>query len=362
MEKKKLLIVNQTQFGYHSGNLQYCKYLKEEFDISFVSWDYKKPEMIESEIAIHYVSRKGNILKRNIRFILFVLQLLKRQEYSFTYIQYFRGSSFIPFYYWGNQKLHLDIRTGSVSVNKLNRILFNSVLRFESFFFKSISIISTGLRKRLRINKNAYILPLGANPVYVNRQSTNKLHLLYIGTFENRRIEDTIIGIHQFLKELPMADIHYTIIGDGWHNEKESFQRLINKLNLQKHIELKGYIPYNELLKFYETANVGVSYIPITSYFEFQPPTKTFEYLMAGMPVIATQTYENMQVISENNGVLIKDTPESFAEGIRILYNNISSFNEIIIRKSVENYQWSEIIQKMKAMILPNVRTINAAS
>ena len=352
MEKKKLLIVNQTQFGYHSGNLQYCKYLKGEFDISFVCWDYRKNKMVESEITIHYVSRKGNILKRNIRFILFVLQLLKRQKYSFTYIQYFRGSSFIPFYYWGNQKLHLDIRTGSVSVNKLSRILFNSVLRFESFFFKSISIISTGLRTQLGINKNAYVLPLGANPIYVNRKSSHKIHLLYIGTFENRRIEDTILGVNHYLKEHPLADIHYTIIGDGWHNEKSSYQSIINRLNLQKHIELKGYIPYNELFHFYEIANVGVSYIPITSYFEFQPPTKTYEYLMAGMPVIATQTYENKQVVSQKNGVLIKDTPESFAEAITILYNNINSFNEKIVRKSVENYQWSEIVQKMKTSLL----------
>lgn len=350
--KKKLLFVNQSQYGYHIDYVQYCNYLKEDFDITFLCWDYKKKKIEESRIKIIYVSRSGNIIKRNIRFIQYTLRIIKKYNFALVFIHFFRGASLIPLLNRNNQKIHLDIRTGSISQNKVNRFIYNTILQFESHFFKSISIISPGLRNKLCINKNAYILPLGANPISVKRQFKHKLHLLYVGTLSNRRIEDTVEGIKLFLIDQPKADIYYTIVGEGYKNEQEDLQNRIFQLGLQNHIELKGYVPHYELVMFYQVSNLGLSYIPITPYYEYQPATKTYEYLMAGMPVIATKTYENKQIINQSNGVLIKDTPISFAKGISKIYNNIDSFNSEDIKKSAADYEWSKIIQTMKRTIL----------
>jgi len=93
--------------------------------------------------------------------------------------------------------------------------------------------------------------------------------------------------------------------------------------------------------------NVGVSYVPITPYFDVQPPTKTFEYLLAGMPVIATRTKENEKVINEYNGVLIDDTPEDFRNGLALLYERISAnkFTSSRIIESSESYTWERIVR-----------------
>lgn len=351
--KKNILFVNQSQYGYHIDYVQYCKYLKNDYEITYICWDYNRKKIDEPDINIKYVSRNGNIVTRNVKFILFILECLKKQNYDLVFIHYFRGSSIIPLLNKIRQPLHLDIRTGSVSKNAFKRNIYNTILRVESRFFKKISIISSGLRQILGIDKKAFILPLGANPIYVNRNTKNKLHLLYVGTLSGRRIEDTIEGMKLFLIDQPKADIYYTIVGDGWQKEKQNLQNRIIQLKLEKYFYLSGYMPYNELIHFYETANVGVSYIPITPYYEYQPATKTYEYLMAGIPVIATKTYENRQVINEQNGILINDTPESFAFGIAEIYNNNFSFNEELLRKSVENYNWNRIIQSMRETILP---------
>lgn len=353
MEKKKVLFIHQSQYGYNMGSVQYVKYLKDDYDISFICWDYLKKRINEPKITVKYISRKGNKIKRNIIFIRSVLHFISQRNISFVFIHYFIGSSFISFFCNNTIKVHLDIRTGSVSNNLIKRIIFNTVMRFESHFFKSISIISEGLRDQLRISNKSYILPLGANPISVKSNPKYKLHLLYIGILTNRKIEDTIYGTSIFLKKFPLADLHYTIVGNGYFNEEIMFRDLVIKLSLQSHIDIVGYIPYNEITPYYEIANIGVSYVPITSYYEYQPVTKTYEYLMAGMPVIATQTYENKKVINTINGILINDTPESFAFGVEYLYNNTNSFNEQIIRKSVENFKWSKIIKSMKEKILP---------
>ena len=344
--------MNQSQFGYHIDYVNYCNYLKDDFDITYLCWDYKNKKNEEYNIKIIYVSREGNIIQRNFRFIKYILKILNQNNFTLTFIHYFRGVSIVSLLNKNNNPLHLDIRTGSVSKNIVNRVLYNSTLRFESHFFKSISIISNGLRHKLGVDRKAYILPLGANPISVNRQNKHQIHLLYVGTLHNRRIEDTIEGMKLFLERIPNANIHYTIIGKGWHKEEEILLKFVNQLKLQKHIELIGYVANNELQPYYEKANVGVSYIPMTPYYEFQPATKTFEYLMAGMPVIATKTYENKQVVNQQNGVLIKDTPESFAKGIEQMFNQHSFFIENTIRQSVEGYEWSKIIQNMKRALL----------
>lgn len=346
------MFVNQAQYGYHIDYVQYCRYLKSDYYITYICWDYNLKKIYEPGIKIIYVSRRGNILKRNTRFIHNILKCIKKLDYSFIFNNYFIGVSILTFFCKRKHFLHLDIRTGYVRSNFLKRKVYNTLLLFESFFFKSISIISEGLRVKLGINKGAFIVPLGANKVCLDRKSTHLIHLIYVGILSNRHIEDTIKGVSLFLKMYPYTDLHYTIIGDGWGNEKECLQKEIDQLGLNAHISLKGYVPFDELGNFFEIANIGVSYIPITPYYDFQPATKTFEYLMTGMPVIATSTFENKQVVNKSNGVLINDSAESFAEGLSKLFNSYDTFEAAVIIKSVEKYEWSQIIQTLKENIL----------
>lgn len=350
--KKKLLIVGKEQFGYHISSVQYCKYLKADFDITYLCLDYGMTKIYEEVVDIKYVSRNGNMIQRYIRFISAILEVINKQRISCIFINYFKGCSIIPFIYRRKYRIHLNIVSGNVSPKLVSRKIYNFLLSIESYFFNRVFIISEGLKKLLNVSRHALILPLGANPLYVKRQNKHRIHLLYVGTFTYRRLEDTIKGLKLFLEKLPHANIYYTIIGNGLYKEEDILLKFVNQFDLQDYIELTGYIPNNELYPYFEKANVGVSYIPLTAYYEFQPATKTYEYLMAGMPVIATKTYENSKVINHINGVLISDNAKSFAEGIEKMYNHSNLFDENEIRFSVQNYTWSLIVNSMKDSIL----------
>jgi glycosyltransferase involved in cell wall biosynthesis len=263
----------------------------------------------------------------------------------------FRGCSFIPFIFNYKYHIHLNIVTGSVSPSALSRFIYNLLIRWESYFFRNVSVISEGLKKTLKLSHNAFILPLGADPMMIKRHCTHKLSLLYIGILSDRRIDDTIEGIAIFVRKNPDFDIHYTIIGYGWSGAEEILMKKIVSGKLEKYVDLKDYVPHSELIHFFEKANVGISYIPITPYFDYQPATKTFEYLMAGLPVIATGTYENKNIINNQNGIIIDDTPESFADSLDYLTENITSFNEKIIKGTVIGYDWETIVEKLKGII-----------
>ena len=111
----------------------------------------------------------------------------------------------------------------------------------------------------------------------------------------------------------------------------------------------------NKLGPFYERCNVGVAYIPKTEFFDIQPSTKIFEYLFAGMPVIATATLENKRVIMNDNGILIEDNPESFYEGLKRLYNKRHFFDSKIIKKTCGQYSWNRIVKKNLRPYLENL-------
>lgn len=358
--KRTMLIVNHEQFGYHIDYLEYCRYLQTDFDIIYLCWDYNFEKIVINEVLVIYVSRSGNLIQRNARFINSTIHILKRNAFYFVILHYFRGCSIIAFICNKKHRIHLDIRTGGISLNSIKRNTLNKLIRFESQFFRSVSTISSGVKRLLKLNSRAFILPLGANPLFLNRQLNHKMSLLYVGTLSNRRIVDTVIGLGIFRKNQPLADINYVIIGGGWGREMEEIQDKITEYNLEKIVEVKGYVLHHDLWSYFERANVGVSYIPMIPGYEYQPATKTYEYLMAGMSVIATGTYENKKVINEHNGFITNDNPISFATCLELMYSKIDDFNEKMIVESVYEYKWETIISEFKGKIIDIAQKTNA--
>lgn len=351
-KSRNLLFVTHRQYGYDIPYLNHCKYLMVDFNITYLCCDYGRKKIHEKGIEIIYISYLGNIFKRKALFIKGILEIIRKQEYKFVFFKYFKGCFIVPLIYRRKFWFHLDINSGSISLKPMIRKLHNLLLRYESHCFKSVSIISPGLKKSLKVSRNAHILPMGANPMVIKHQFENRVNMLYIGTLENRRIEETVIGLGLFMRKNNGADVNYKIIGVGKGGEIEQIIKEIEKYELHNHVELLGYIPHNNLDQYFAKANVGISYIPVTPGYDFQPPVKTFEYLMAGLPVIATNTHENRIIIGENNGILISDNPESFAISIEHMYDRIDDFNDKIVRESVKEYKWETIASKLKEYIM----------
>ena len=189
-------------------------------------------------------------------------------------------------------------------------------------------------QKKINLPSRTITIPLGANKTTVNREK-NGLHLLYVGTFINRNIHETIEGLALFHRKYPKIDISYKIIVTGDDTSEEKNNSAIEINNLKQIVSLIGYIQNDKLNPFFEKTNIGISYVPITDYFNHQPVTKTFEYLMSGMPVLATGTIENKLIINENNGVIIENSPESFSIGLEKINQLKTKFNEQEIVNSV---------------------------
>lgn len=348
---KKILIINKSQFGYHTDYYKYCEYLRDEFDVTYLCFDGGRKKLQMENVNIKYVSNKGIKLIRGIRFIINAFSQVLTFN-GIIFIHYFENCQLLKILLpW--KKMILDIRSLSISPNERKRIRDDKKLQKASTRFNFTTIISEELRKKIGLdNKKTAILPLGSDIISKTNKDFFQLNLLYVGSLDGRNIQQTIEGLSIFLKRNPeITHIAYHIVGDG--KQLPELKKMVSEKELNNVISLHGRIPHFELQPFFDKCNIGVSYIPMTEYYEFQPPTKTFEYILSGMVCIATNTYENRLLISKENGVLCDDNPESFANALENIIEKKNSYDSDKIRKTLQQYTWENIVNNhLKPVLL----------
>ena len=173
----------------------------------------------------------------------------------------------------------------------------------------------------------------------------------------SERIDVTIHGFKQFYNAFKnRIPITYTIIGSGLNNEEQALRELAAQYGLSKIINVAGTIPHTQLKPWFDAANIGVSYVPLTDHYDCQPVTKTFEYLLSGMPVIATNTSENRKVIHPGNGVLVGDTAVGFYSSLKAIFENRHLFDSAKIRNAAMDHTWENIVKKNLKTYLGQIR------
>ena len=353
---KKILIISQPQFGYHSGIYNYSKYLSSDFKVSVLCHDGGKLKKDINTVNVVYVKYTRFILSQ-IKFILKARKLHRINKYDLVIIHYFISSSILNLCF-KTTPLCVYINTSFIFKNKRKESFFNNILRLEYKTFKYRTVLSSSLGKYLGL-ANFIEMPLGGEKSnfvsYHDNLNPRFFNIIYIGTLYDRNIEKTIQGIALLKSKYEVANFHYDIIGFGSIDEVNTIKNEINRLQLNNCIKYHGEIRRPQLNKFLEKANIGVSFIPCRIEYDCQPPTKTFEYLMYGIPVIATATSEHKKIINQTNGILVNDNPEDFSLGLEKLLKIYKTFDRNIIFNNSDCYSWENIV---KSKLLPYINKI----
>ncbi len=343
-----MVIIASAQFGYHIDTYYYCKYLRGKYNLTYIGWDHGLRPIRMGGVNIIAVSRRGGVLR-----ILRMLRVIwheTKDNKTIVFIKYIKYLSVAIRGLRFKNPMILDIRTGSVADRRLKRKVDDEILKCEAKAFRNITIISDGLARKLSLSGNSTILPLGADVISSKDKKLNCLRLLYVGTLHNRNIENVIDGVwlycHRYAGK--RGNVSLTIVGDGVGAEKDMLEARVEKLSLQDVVNLVGRVPHNQLKIYFDTHTVGVSYIPLTDFYDVQPPTKTFEYLMSGMPVLATNTSENARVINHSNGVLVGDSVEDICKGIDGIENRLETYSSSEIREKALKYNWEVIVNGLE--------------
>lgn len=346
------MIIHNGPLGSLTDSYKWCEVLRENYDITYVELD-GIGSLPLGGINRVTVSRGGGRLIRGAHFLL--VSIFKILFFKGPIIVvYFKGCQVLK-YLFPRKRFLLDIRTLSVNQDEKIRSKENLQIGNTCKLYRKVTIIQEELLKKLNIKVDHNVLPLGADVISKSSKSFDNIRLLYVGTLEGRHIEKTIEGLHLFHTLHPETFITYDIIGEGFKDTSEQLRKQVKDLNLDNIVRVHGRKPYNELKPFFDECNVGVSFVPVTSWFDNQPPTKTFEYVMSGLYCLATCTQENKKLIKEHNGCLHQDNADSFCQALEKTYACLPKLNSICIRQTLQGYSWPMIVNRFLIPAINNI-------
>jgi glycosyltransferase involved in cell wall biosynthesis len=343
--KKKLFIINKKQFGYHIDTYKYTQYLKD-YDITYICFDVGRKKFNPGDTNVVYVPWKGHKLNDARNFFKQIYKELK--SYSLSDLVLVRNFQLCFLVVFFNQNLTylLDIRSVGVTGSAFDRAFYNLSTKINTYFFKHISVISDGLARQFRLT-NYYILPLGADIISQTNKVFSIPQALYVGTFDGRKISRAVKGYCIFLKNheefAEKSALH--LVGNGSPEEIAKVKKTIQQYDKSSNVTWHGYKTHEEVKYLFDKCNIGLSFIPLEKYYDDQPATKTFEYLLSGLACIATRTSENQKVIGQSNGVLCEDTPESVAQALEFIITHSGQYHSENIRASVRDFMWKHIVR-----------------
>jgi glycosyltransferase involved in cell wall biosynthesis len=168
------------------------------------------------------------------------------------------------------------------------------------------------MRKRVRGDKISIVsnTPSLNNESFANREYRRKdeLSLLYVGFVTELRGIDTVLrGLaHYYAQAHVKQRICLTVIGVG--GATKQLKALSETLGVQRYVEFLGWCEKTVVDRFYASADVGLLPYKWCSHWNATIPNKLFDYMIAGIPVLASNIVPIQRIIEEARcGLVFED-------------------------------------------------------
>lgn len=236
---------------------------------------------------------------------------------------------------------------------KILEIFINLAYLFiDIIFVQNKTMLKNLKNKIITCKSNIYHIPNGLdmkvfNPIDQQRARNliglgkEPIFLLWISRFAKDKQPLTILKILKELQDLN-KDIKLIMIGDGiLRNEILKFIKLNN---LKEKIILKYWLNQNELSKFYSACDIFIS-TSIKAGFS----NAILEAMYHSLPIIAIKNQGNMDLVTEDNGILTENEHNQILKAILDLYNNEEKRLDMsqYSKKLSNKYIWNNINKKI---------------
>jgi glycosyltransferase involved in cell wall biosynthesis len=354
----KIVIVSKEMYG-NTDFLEYSRVaLSKGYSVDYITTGVKLGVTVTSGLNLIVVDKF--FTKSPLFFSIYVLFFLYKNYRAsdvFIHVRYYSICSLLSILKLVKYDLCCDIRSGCVSRSPMYNKFRNQLTRIEVRCYRFVSILSAGLATNIFKLKRFHVLRLGANIGTVindKKQYNTPLKFVYVGTLFQR---DIPLLARTFHDTCCLNNLSYILDVFGGGDEKVASE-ISGISEFSNHVAFKGFLKRDNLEVTLKQYDVGISYIPIKEIFEYQPPTKNFEYLLSGLPVVATSTKANIDIITNNhNGWLIEDDGASIA---RFLTDcNFPFITQKKCIESVKDRSWENIFDTDYLNLIRSVKCQN---
>lgn len=169
------------------------------------------------------------------------------------------------------------------------------------------------------------LVPMGVSPRFAElpraqadgaAAACGPLRLFYAGTISAERGRDVMLEGLALARQAGI-DAVLTLVGVVPEAE-EILRGQLRHLNLEASVHLVGRVPGAAVPALMAQADLGICVWAPMPWWEFNPPTKLFEYQAAGLPVLASRIRTHTDYVRDgDNGWIFDYEPASFAAAIR---------------------------------------------
>lgn len=115
------------------------------------------------------------------------------------------------------------------------------------------------------------------------------------------------------MSELIDTNATLRIVGDG--DIKPDLERLVDELDLSETVEFTGLVSRDEIPTLLDQSMIGIAPLKSEETLEYAVPTKAYEYMANGLPVVGTGTGEIVTLLENSGGgILVENDPEQLAD------------------------------------------------
>lgn len=154
-----------------------------------------------------------------------------------------------------------------------------------------------------------------------------------------------------------LPEVNLVLVGSG--EEWEEARRRTSARSAEHRIHFLPKQNYERLRRITRLADVGLSLDkPLHENYTFSLPNKLFDYVHAGIPVVASAVPEVARVVSEYGVGEVADavTPQAIAEAIKTVLDRGKAHYADGLQKAAESFNWdkeAQVIERILDEITP---------
>jgi Glycosyltransferase len=238
-------------------------------------------------------------------------------------------------------------------INRLERLAFQK----SDGVIVYTEILRQYVTDHFNINKEkTYVVPHGVNLdnekhrsidpdiLPINCPKDNQI-AMYVGSLSELHGTPYLMQIALELS-VKKPDVCLLILGTG--PLKNQFERYIEEKKL-KNVILTGYLSSDKVALYLEKADVLLIPHSHCLQTELDPPTKLFEYLKAGKPIVSFNFKAISEIVGDTAVLIVPDNPSKFTDGIIDVLDNKEHYLKLAEkgRLIVGGYSWEVSAEKL---------------
>ena len=248
-------------------------------------------------------------------------------------------------------KYCLKITDGTIVISKY----IEDVVRKVSFDNKTNNPV---IKIPILSDKSEFVEPKDASK---SNNEPCQRYLLYCGNLSYKQTVNFLLDTFYFVTK-DYKDIKLIVVGGtSDFGLIEQYKQKIKELKIENKVEVKGFIPRNELLELYTNTTALVIPMFDDALSKARFPTKLAEYLFTSKPVITTSVGEIAKFLNSETCFLAKDeSRDAFVDAIiRCLSNtelaiSIGNKGREFAEKTFDYRSYSESLTAWLAYVLEN--------